>query len=234
MSSFSSAPVQREPAGALVSISPGLELSYVDAGDPGGVPVILLHGYSDSYRSWLPLMAALPPSFRLIALTQRGHGDSGKPSDGYETSRFADDLAAFMNMLDIPRAVLVGHSFGTLVAMRFAIDRPGRVLGLALLGGFRTLAGNPGLEEVWDEIAGATDAVDPGFVRAFQESTLAHPIPAEHLESAIAESQKVSAHVWKAVARNLLSEDFSGEIARISASTLILWGEEDEIGRAHV
>lgn len=211
-----------------VSIDRDLELRYLDRGRHDAVPVIFLPGYSDSCVSYLPLMRKFPSSYRLIALSQRGHGDSDKPDDGYETRRFSDDLAGFLNALEIPRAVVVGHSFGTLVAMRFAIDYPARVLALGLLGGFSTLAGNPGMDELWSEVSQASDQVDPEFVRAFQESTLARPIPAERLESAIEESQKIPGRVWKALARHLLDEDFSDDIARITAPALVVWGEEDQ------
>ena len=214
-----------------ISIGANLKLAYVEQGNPAGVPVIFLPGYSDSAPSYLPLMAELPQTYRLIALTQRGHGDSDKPEEGYETARYADDLAAFMNAMVIPRAIVVGHSFGTLVALRFAIDRPGKVLGLGLLGGFGTLVGNPGVEELWTAVSGLPGVIDPQFVREFQESTLARPIPAEHLESAIAESRKMPYRVWKSLLRSLLQDDFSREIARIAAPTLAIWGEQDGFAR---
>lgn len=209
--------------------NPELKLQYEEHGNPDGLPVIFLPGYSDSCLSYRPLMAEFPAVFRLIALSQRGHGESSRPADGYATNRYADDLAAFMTDREIPRAVIVGHSFGSLVAMRFAIDFPGRVLGLGLLGAFRTLAGNPGAEELWSgAIRDMTEAPDPDFVRDFQQSTLARPIPAERLESAISESLKMPGRIWKALLASLLEDDFSSEIARIDVPTVVIWGGKDE------
>ena len=58
----------------------GVTLPYVEQGDPDGVPVILLHGVTDSWRSFEPVLPHLPPSIRAFALTQRGHGDADRPS----------------------------------------------------------------------------------------------------------------------------------------------------------
>jgi non-heme chloroperoxidase len=67
---------------------------------------------------------------------------------------------------------------GSSVAHRFAIDFPERTLGLVLVGSLATLRSNSGVQELWDSaIATLTAPVDPGFVREFQQSTLAQPVP---------------------------------------------------------
>ena len=216
----------------FAAIAPRLELAFLEQNEPGGLPVVFLHGYSDTARSWLPLMAELPQSFRLIAVTQRGHGDSSKPAEGYDTRRYAADLAAFLDDCGLERAFVVGHSFGTLVAQRFALDYPERVLGLALLGAFPTLAGKPEIEELAAAVMELDDPVDPAFVRDFQQSTLARPIPVERLQDVISESLKMPARVWKALTRQLLEDDFSTELAQINAPALIVWGEHDGLTNA--
>ena len=214
----------------FASIDFSCKLAYTQRGDANGVAVILLPGFSDSWLSYAPLLEALPESLQLIAISQLGHGDSDKPDDGYSVACFADDLAGFMNTLGIERAIIVGHSFGSLVAARFALKYPDRVLGLCLIGAFRTVAGHPGAEEIWtNAIAPMTDSVDPSFVREFQLSTLARPIPPVRLVSAVTESQKMPARVWKALWRNMLDDDFSMELTRIDAPTLIVWGQQDAL-----
>jgi non-heme chloroperoxidase len=212
----------------FASIDSSCKLAYTERGDANGDAVIFLPGFSDSWLSYEPLLDALPASYRLIAISQLGHGDSEKPDDGYSVACFADDLACFMNSLGIARAIIVGHSFGSLVATRFALKYPDRVQGLCLIGAFRTVAGHPGAEEIWtNAIAPMTDSVDPSFVREFQLSTLARPIPPARLVSAITESQKMPARVWKALWRNMLDDNFSTELARINVPTLIVWGQKD-------
>jgi len=211
-----------------IALPRGLELSCFEQGDPRGIPLLLLHGYTDSWRSYRPLLAELPYSIRVIAVTQRGHGDSSKPASAYGISDFAADVPVILDRLGIERAVLLGHSMGSLVAQRFAIDHPDRTLGLVLIGAFRAVAGNAGAEALWQAgVAAATDPLDPAFVRAFQASTLADAVPPAFFETVVAESLKVPARVWRAALRAMLDEDFSGELCRIAAPTLLLWGDQD-------
>jgi len=214
-----------------VVLPSGVALSYAERGDSTGVPLVLLHGYTDSWRSWIPVLAALPPSIRALAPSQRGHGDSAKPEHGYDMASFAADVAGLLDRLAIPRAAIAGHSMGSMVALRFAADRPERTLGLVLLGAFRSLRGNPEIVALWDEaVATVCDPVDPGFVRAFQESTLAQAVPPAFFAGVVAESLKVPARIWRAALRAQIDEDLGGVLPRIAAPALVLRGERDTIG----
>ncbi len=213
---------------ARVLLATGVTLEYVERGNPAGTPVIFLHGVTDSWRSFEHVLPLLPPSMRAIAITQRGHGGSSRPDSGYRYRDFADDVAAFMDALEIRSAVIVGHSMGGLVAQRFAIDHPARTRGLVLLGTFATVKGHPEVQAMWDQtLAAMTDPVDPAFVRGFQESTLAKPIPPAQLDAFVGESLKVPARVWQATFRGFLDDDFSGELARVTTPALIVWGDHD-------
>ena len=212
-----------------VTLSTGVRLPYVEQGDPAGVPVLLLHGYSDSWRSFEALLAQLPSSVRAIAVTQRGHGDADRPAGGYRPDDFVSDAAAFMDALGLPTAVLVGHSGGSYTAQRFAIKHPERTLGIALIGAFRAFHDKPDLQGLRQAVAELGDPVDPDFVREFQESTVTQPVPAEFMEAVIAESRKVPARVWRATLRGLLDAEATTEAGTITAPTLILWGDRDAL-----
>jgi pimeloyl-ACP methyl ester carboxylesterase len=206
----------------------GATLQYVEQGDPSGVPVLLLHGLSDSWRSFEPVLPHLPESIRAFALTQRGHGNSSRPEAGYHCHDFAADVAAFMDTLGLEAAVVVGHSMGGAVAQRFAIDHPERTLGLVLAASFASLAASPVAQGLWDEVVSEMeDPVDPGFVREFQESTLAQPVSQSFMETVVEESLKLPARVWRATVADTLQDDFSGELGRIEALTLLVWGDRD-------
>ena len=206
-----------------------VRLQYVERGKASGVPVVFLHGVTDSWRSFEPLLERLPDTIHAIAITQRGHGGSSKPAAGYLYSDMADDLRAFMNALELENAVIVGHSMGSMVAQRFAADYPERVAGLVLMGAFRTIHGDPGLQAFWEAtLCTLSDPVDPALAREFQVSTLARPVPPEFLETAISESLRVPARVWRDTFRGFLdTPDFSQHLSRVTAPTLIAWGELD-------
>ena len=94
--------------------------------------------------------AGTPPDVHALAITARGHGHSSKPRDGYRLGDMSEDLRVFMDALELPTAVIVGHSMGSMVAQRFAIDHPGRVAGLVLMGSFQTLHRHAVIQEFWD------------------------------------------------------------------------------------
>lgn len=210
-----------------VALPGGVTLQYVEHGAPTGVPVVLLHGLSDSWRSFEPVLPHLPDSIRAFALSQRGHGDSSRPEAGYGARILAADVAAFLDALHVDAAVVVGHSLGSAVAQRFAIDFPARTRGLVLVGSFLSLAKSPAARELSELLSTMDDPVDEGFVREFQQSTIAAPVPAEFFESVVNESCKLPARVWRAVVADNLREDFSGELSTIRAPTLLVWGDRD-------
>ena len=200
---------------------------HVEQGDPDGVPVILLHGLSDSHRSYEPLLEHLPHEIRAFALTTRGHGDAERPADGYDPSTLAADVAAFMDARGLDEAVIVGHSAGTYTAQQLAVEHPDRVAGLVLIGAVRSGPEHAALLEM--SAFEYADPIDPAFVREFQESTLALPVPSEYLEMVIDESLKLPAHVWRAAVRGLVDHVAPTARGQIGAPTLLLWGELDEI-----
>jgi pimeloyl-ACP methyl ester carboxylesterase len=108
-------------------------LHYAEFGKPDGRAVLFLHGWPDSWFSFSRVLPLLPDDLRALAIDQRGFGDSDRPESGYSIPEMADDAIAFLDALDIPRATLVGHSFGSFVVRAFAARRPEQVVGLVLV-----------------------------------------------------------------------------------------------------
>jgi pimeloyl-ACP methyl ester carboxylesterase len=142
---------------------------------------------------------------------------------------FARDVAGFMDSLGIERAVIVGHSMGSTVAQRFAVDYPQRVRALVLEGAFMPRPANSEVRKFLAEVAALEDPIAPGFARAFQQCTLAQPVPPEFFETVVGESLKVPARVWQAALQPYLTMDFSADLADIAVPTL--WSA---VGRAAV
>jgi len=211
------------------SISPGLRLAYVEQGPSAGLPIIFLHGVTDSWRSFEPVLRLLPTDVRAIAISLRGHGDSGRPAGGYTYAEMAGDLRAFMDRRGIASAIVVGHSMGSMVAQRFAVDCPDRLAGLVLMGSFATLYQRPDIAEfVATAIAPVTDPIPAPFAREWQLSTTARQIDPGLLDTVVAETMKVPARVWHAAFDGFLrTPDFSTELSRVSAPVLLMWGDRD-------
>jgi pimeloyl-ACP methyl ester carboxylesterase len=217
------------PAMKSIELPTGVSLPYVEQGEPSGAPAVLLHGYTDSWRSWEPVLPYLPAAIHAFALTQRGHGDADRPEVGYHARDFAADVAAFLDSQGLESASIVGHSMGSIVAQRFALDYPQRTRGLVLAGAATTWR-TPTVLTFWDVVLTLEDPIAPGFVREFQESTLAQPVPPEFIDAVVSESLKVPAGVWRAALREAhLEADDTGELGAIAAPTLIVAGQHDTI-----
>jgi pimeloyl-ACP methyl ester carboxylesterase len=211
----------------LAVLRDGLELPYVEHGDPDGVPVVLLHGWLDSLRCFDRLMAVLPKRIYALAFDQRGHGDAAKPAAGYGLGDFANDVGTFMDAVGLEAAVLAGASSGGYVAQRFAVDDPGRTLGLALLGSPRSLRGpRPRFADV---VATLEDPIDAAFVRELSEGMVAREVPEAVMATLCEETLKVPARVWRDAFEGLLAAEPPLETGRISAPTLIVWGARDAL-----
>jgi pimeloyl-ACP methyl ester carboxylesterase len=213
----------------VTTLTNRIQLPYVEHGDPDGMPVLMLHGWSDSWRSFEPVLDHLPAGVRAIAATQRGHGDADRPVEGYAPADFAADAVALLDSLEIERAVVVGHSMGAWVAERIALDHPDRVDGVVLAGAIGPVDANPATPELLELVSGFADPVDPDFVREFQLSTTERPLPAGQLDVFVAESLKLPARVWRAAAEGFPRGDFYGELTAIAAPALLIWGDRDAI-----
>lgn len=211
-----------------VSLSTGVTLQYVEKGNPNGIPLIFIHGYTDSWKSFSETLPRISPKYRSLSVTLRGFGDSDKPEAGYSGSDFAADIAAFMDALQIDQAVIVGHSMGSFIAQHVAMGYPDRVLGVVLIGS-AARPNNPVVQDLAAYVATLEDPIDPTFVRDFQASTFYRTLPDGFLDEAVSESLKAPARVWKAAAAGVLAEDLSADLGTIAVPTLIAWGDKDAI-----
>jgi pimeloyl-ACP methyl ester carboxylesterase len=204
---------------ADVTLPNGIRLRYARQGRQSGPAMILLHGYCR-------VMPLLPPDLRVIAPDQRGHGDSARPASGYRIEDFADDVLQMMDALDIPSAVIVGHSMGSFVAQALVEHAPDRFTGVVLVSG-APRCDNDVVTGLGEAINALTDPVDEQFVREFQYSTVALPVPPEFMDAAIANSRRIPARVWKDILVGLLAYRPAAE--RPAVRTLVLGGKKDAV-----
>jgi non-heme chloroperoxidase len=215
-----------KPVVKTIQLASGLNLEYFEQGDIKGIPVILLHGFTDSWKSYEAVLPHLPASFHVFSISQRGHGNSSKPTTRYHAEDFANDIAEFMKKKKIKQAVIVGHSMGSTNAQCFAANYPSLTKALVLVGSFVNF-NSPVVNEFKTVIDGLQDPVDSAFAAAFQTSTIVKPISAEMLSGFINESRKLPAHVWKGVAAGWATADYSKQLQAFNKPALIVWGDKD-------
>lgn len=104
-------------------------------GPAKGPAVVCIHGLTANHTCWASVADLLSPAYRVIAYDLRGRGESDKPAKGYRLALHSEDLAGLLDHLGLRKAVLVGHSLGAHIAVRFAAMHPERVSKLVLVDG---------------------------------------------------------------------------------------------------
>ena len=148
-----------------VQLSTGITLNVVEAGPEDAPPVILLHGFPESHRTWRALVPLLEDRFRLIMPDQRGFGASDKPAAvaAYETDVLLADLFALADTLDLQRFALVGHDWGGAIAWLATIRGDRRITRLGIVNSPHPLIFQRSLIDDADQRAASQ------YMRAFRE-----------------------------------------------------------------
>ena len=253
-----------DPNERTVALPTGIEMRYAEAGDPEGDVVLFVHGYTDSHTSFRPTIESLlarRPGVRALAVDLRGHGGSSMPPAAecaaepercFTVARFAEDVLAFMDALDLERAHVVAHSLGSMVAQVVALAAPQKVESLVLIGSAARVEGNPvirdfvlgGLiEGAWrpsleanghDWPTGAYDLTpvdaDPG-IEAWLLTNWVTEVAGDpaYLAEMAAKTARVPIGTWLGVARAVLEFDNVARLRELSVPTLILWATQDAV-----
>ena len=114
------------PISKYVTVN-GVRLRYLDWGTRGLPPMVCLHGHTGQARIWDEFAEVMRDSYHVYAIDQRGHGDSAHAMDGYARDRFVEDLAAFVDALELERFTLSGLSMGGWHSMLYTAEHPDRV-----------------------------------------------------------------------------------------------------------
>lgn len=124
----------------------GVKVHYLKAGT-GKMPLVLIHGFGDTSRMWIPLFDEFAKDYTIIAPDMRGLGDSSRPATGYDKKRVANDIRGLVKSLGYEKIDLAGHDIGLMVAYAYAAQYPNEVEKLALLE-----APIPGIGDIWEKI----------------------------------------------------------------------------------
>jgi pimeloyl-ACP methyl ester carboxylesterase len=201
--------------------SDGVEIAFIDEGS--GAPTLLIHGFASNHRvnwvstSWVGDLVAA--GRRVIALDNRGHGESGKPREpaAYRTPLMAEDARRLLDHLGISRADVIGYSMGARIAAFLALAHPERLRRLVLSGLGEGLVKGVGSPE---PIAAALLA--PSLVDVTDERGRMFRRFAEQTGS----DREALAACMMATRQVLTAE----ELARIAVPVLVAVGSEDDVG----
>jgi pimeloyl-ACP methyl ester carboxylesterase len=212
-----------------VRLPNGLRMAYVEAGDPAGKPLLLLHGYTDTSRSWSLLVPHLA-KYRLLIPDQRGHGASEAPDCCYSTSQFAFDAKLFLDALGVERAGIAGHSLGSMVAIAFAAEYPDRVSKIALIGSTALVPVKRG-DWLFDQTAVLKWPLDrhSEFMREWHPANQPTAVDRAFADAAMEEILVISPHVWRGVMRELAYVPVGRHASDVRAPALILSGGKDPL-----
>lgn len=233
--------------------SHGLRLHYWDWGNAAAPPLLLIHGGKDHGRSWDGLARALQPHFHVIAQDLRGHGDSDWARGGsYALPEYVYDLTRLPPLADAPRATVIGHSMGGMIAMLYAGTFPKKVNRLVVLDGVtvRPDAKMAAVHERMIKWLGQLERLEGreprryATIAAAAAQMRAHnkrlkPELALHLATYGARRNDDGSYSWKfdpyqrvTAPHRLAPQEYAGLWAQISCPTLLLFAGESFIDPA--
>ena len=217
---------------------------YLEAGQ--GPAVVLLHGLGATCASMLPTLAELARDHRVLAVDLPGFGDSGKPVQAYDPAFYARWLTAFLDVVGVERAVLVGNSMGGRIAIEAGLRAPERVDRVVLfapsLAFKRFREATPLVRLLMAEIAAMPIVMPRALVMAALRMMFARPerLPAAWYDAAADEFARVFATArgrmaFFSAARQIYLEEAHGEegfwdrLPALSRPSLFLWGDSDQL-----
>ncbi len=196
------------------------------AADDGGAPLLLLHAWGESWRSFDRLIASLP-EFVILAPDLRGHGAADKPADGYSLCEVVEDVVAVFKAFGARQAHVLGSSSGGYVAQQLAVSHPDLVASLTLVGAPLTLHGRPPFAA---EVERLTDPISENWVReSLAWYRMLHTVPAAYIEDRVQDGLAMPASVWKTSLRGFCEAVPPTETGNITVPTLMLWGAHDHL-----
>lgn len=204
-----------------------LTIECAEQGRRGGPALLMLHGITDTWRSFEPVLPWLPPEWHVVSMTQRGHGGSSRAAS-LRTRDFAADAASLIETLQLPQVLVVGHSMGAVNALRLAIDHPALVRGVVAAGAFASFSDKADFVDfVHSQMLTLGEHVPRELAESFQRDTVAGPLAPGLLETMVDECLRTPSATWRGAFAALLDDDFTAELHAIDTPVLLPWGDAD-------
>lgn len=210
-----------------IPLSTGVELEYAERGITGSTTIIFLHGITDSWHSFETVFSYLPGDIHAIAISQRGHGNSARPEQGYTSNDFADDVASFIRQKNLGPVVIAGHSMGGVNAQQFALTYPSLTRGLIIIASDPAFVNNPGMTEFLVEVMNMKGSISRDYMDGFQKATLANPIDSAYYDLIVNEGLKCPVFVFQAALKGLMEVNFTASLKNLEMPVAVFWGDKD-------
>ena len=203
----------------------GTALHWRIDGVDTNTPLVFINSLGTDLRLWQAVVELLAPSWHCLRFDTRGHGLSDAPAGEYSLEQLTADLLALLDHLRIDRAILVGSSLGGMMAQQLAITQPQRVAALVLANS----ASKMGDKQLWQQ---RSASVASGGLESIADAVLERWFAHDFLVSE-------DLHIWRNMLTRtpaagyigccaaLAAADFSEQLAKISAPTLVIAGSED-------
>lgn len=231
--SFHAGPLPGEPKNARYADLDGVHMRYTDEGR--GPPVVMIHGFASSLETWDMLRPHLAKDHRVISLDLKGFGLSDRPKGDYSPAAQANHVLELMKKLGVERAAIVGHSWGSSVALSLALAAPQRVTRIALydawvyeeqLPTMFLLARAPGMGEALFALL-YDQRPDERLELSLYNKELITEELVEGVERQLARPGTTAAAL--AAARGQRFTELEKRYKTIDKPALLLWGREDVV-----
>ncbi len=235
--SWHSGPMPGQPRDAAYLVIDGVRVRYIDRG--AGPVVVLLHGFASSLDTWKPLLPKLTRNHRVVALDLKGFGWTDRPDGDYSPQAQAKLVLAVLAARKVDSFSVVGHSWGSSVALAVALAAPDRVERIALYDAWALEAQVPAFFR-WARVQGIGESLFALFYdqHATDRMVLAFDRP-EHLDQPLAEAveraleRPGTKRAALATVRGLRFAKLQARYPTISAPVLLLWGAQDRVAAPH-
>ena len=220
-----------------MDLDTGIKMTYLTCGPEDGIPLLLIHGATDSRISWSQVAPKLADAgFRCYIPELRGHGKTDKPEageEGYTAEMHCADVLNLMDKLEVEKFIPVGHSLGSLIAQEIMITAPERVERGVLISSSTKMGGNPTLD--WILQGDGTDflgvrgydeeqKIPDDFIKSWTETTNED----ENFCKAIYEHASSLPYAdWYNIFGGCSTFDSTDRLSSVTCPVDIIWGSAD-------
>ena len=234
---FQTSPSQPFPAGERLDLPERGRPRVIERNPSATETVLLVHGFGASIDSWRPILPALARRYHVVVVDLPGFGKSDRRPGDYSPDALADVLVQILDAKGIERAHVIGHSWGSSVALAFARRHPERLAKLAVISGWiydeqiiplLRWARVPGLGEALFTLF-YREAIGERLYLNFYDPSLVTQETVDAVEKQMGLDGAVASAL--AAARGMRFGEHEADYKNIAAPTLLLWGREDRVAR---